>query len=96
MKANNYITDAEVRQRWEKLTEKQQKQLNDAYKRSTVALTNMEQYINKDKAPAVITNKRDKRLWPEMNAAQRKRALMQIRDYALMGANIAGAITGED
>lgn len=96
MKPNNYVTDEDIRAKWDNLTAKQQQQLNDAYKRSTVALTNLPKYVDTAQAPAVITNKRDKRLWPKMTPQQRKRAILQIKDHALMGVNIAGALSGED
>lgn len=95
MEPNNFITDPKLREQWNTYPKEQQERLNKAMKRASIAESNFERYLSSSKPPAVIVNKRDRRLWPQMDKKMRKLALLGIRDHALMAANMAGAITGE-
>lgn len=95
MKISNYVTDPAVRERWNTLTEEQQAQLNDAFKRGQIAKSNLQKYIDSAKPPAVIRNERQRRLWHKMTPEARQRALLHIEGLAMIGANAAGALTGE-
>lgn len=95
MKINNFVTDPDVRARWDQLTVEQQKQLNDAFKRSHTAKANFDKYVKSNKPPAVIKNERQRKLWHKMDTAMRETALMDIEGMAMLGANVAGALTGE-
>ena len=95
MKVNNFVTDPIVRERWDQLTETQQQQLNDAFKRGQTAKANLDKYVNSNKPPAVIKNARQRKLWHKMDAEARERALLNIEAMAMLGVNAAGALTGE-
>jgi hypothetical protein len=92
---NKYIDDELVLNKWDSLTKVQREQLNDAFERGYIAKTNMQSYVLNDEPPAVIKNEKQRRLWHKMNTESRERALLNIVGMALLGVNVAGALTGE-